>query len=401
MDTKTIITSVVISGVLAVCTVPVVTGFVALQDVTPGIVETGHINVSGTVKASRIEAIASTLASVSGQNSSTTGHGVHGTATALTGSANGVTGLSYSSAGKGVFGSASAGTGTSYGGYFENWSVSGRGIRGIALHPTGATLGVEGVSVGTSGTGVFGNANATTGSTKGVHGESASTSGIGVYGLSTATSGTTYGMYAWSNSSSGRGIYANVNSATGVNYGVRGQTASSSGYGVYSAGNFGASGTKAFRIDHPSDPENKYLVHYSAEGPEPMNQYSGNVVTNAQGVAWVQLPEYFEQINRDFRYTLTILNEGDGFAQAKIWRKIKGNQFAIQTSSPNVEVSWEVKAIRNDLWVQKHGAPIEVEKVGNERGAYQHPELYGMPKERSMDYQLVAKTMSGQTKPKR
>ena len=34
------------------------------------------------------------------------------------------------------------------------------------------------------------------------------------------------------------------------------------------------SGVKAFRIDHPLDPENKYLLHYCAEGPEPLNVYT-------------------------------------------------------------------------------------------------------------------------------
>jgi hypothetical protein len=49
-----------------------------------------------------------------------------------------------------------------------------------------------------------------------------------------------------------------------VNCGVEGQTFSlTNGYGVYSLGRLGASGPKSFRIDHPDDPESRYLLHYS------------------------------------------------------------------------------------------------------------------------------------------
>lgn len=33
-----------------------------------------------------------------------------------------------------------------------------------------------------------------------------------------------------------------------------------------------------------------------------------------------------------------------------------------------------------------HGAPVEREKLGPERGKYQHPENYGLPREMGMDY---------------
>ncbi len=48
-------------------------------------------------------------------------------------------------------------------------------------------------------------------------------------------------------------------------------------------------------------------------------------------------------------------------------------------AAPNAKVSWEVKALRNDRWVQKNGAPVEVEKSGPEKGTYQHPDLYNQP----------------------
>lgn len=50
------------------------------------------------------------------------------------------------------------------------------------------------------------------------------------------------------------------------------------------------------------------------------------------------------------------------------------------------KVSWRVESVRNDRWVQRRGAAVEVEKQGLEKGTYQHPELYGQPKEKGMNY---------------
>ncbi len=159
-------------------------------------------------------------------------------------------------------------------------------------------------------------------------------------------------------------------------------------YGVFSNGNLSASGTKSFRIDHPSDPANKYLLHYCAEAPEPLNVYSGTTTTNAKGEAWVQLPAYFGLINKDFRYTLTVVedSDSDAFVQAKVAREIRNNRFKIRTSAPTTKVCWEVKGTRNDAWARTHTMPVEVQKNNAERGTYQHPELYGQPAERGIDF---------------
>jgi hypothetical protein len=62
-------------------------------------------------------------------------------------------------------------------------------------------------------------------------------------------------------------------SGEGSYVGVYGQTSDPAGFGVYSNGNFAASGTKAFIIDHPTDPENKNLKHFCMESPEVLNLY--------------------------------------------------------------------------------------------------------------------------------
>ena len=51
-------------------------------------------------------------------------------------------------------------------------------------------------------------------------------------------------------------------------------------------------GTKDFRIDHPLDPANKYLLHASVESSEMMNVYSGNTILDGRGQATVQLPQH-------------------------------------------------------------------------------------------------------------
>jgi hypothetical protein len=141
------------------------------------------------------------------------------------------------------------------------------------------------------------------------------------------------------------------------------------------AGNVEAmGGTKHFKIDDPLDPANKYLYHASVESPDMMNIYNGNITTNSRGIALVTLPDYFEALNRDFRYQLTVIGQ---FAQAIVAQEIRHNHFTIQTSKPNVRVSWQVTGIRHDAYAEAHPSPVEVDKPVAERGHYLHPELFG------------------------
>ncbi|MFO0838573.1 MAG: hypothetical protein U1D55_08580 [Phycisphaerae bacterium] len=312
-----------------------------------------------------------------GTTASTAGNGVYGEAIAGTGTATGVTGISYATSGMGVFGRSGAFTGPAYGGFFDTFSSSGTAVYGLANSLSGTTYGGYFAAFSPAGYGLYAYNTASTGTAPGVYGRSDSAVGIGVSGYSPLSTG----VVGVSDGSGGIGVYGGANAGASVNYGIYGSTSSFvSGYGVYSNGRFGASGTKSFRIDHPIDPANKYLNHYCAEGPEPLNVYSGAVTTDKDGEAWVELPSYYAEINRDPRYTLTVLDEAD-FALARVARKIQDNRFLIKTSRPNVEVSWEVKGVRNDRWVQRYGVPVEVEKVGVERGTYQHPELYDQPAE--------------------
>lgn len=347
---------------------------------------------------------AGTTYGVEGASASTAGRGVYGYASASSGSTYGVYGESRSTSGFGVYGTATTSSGTNYGGYFRSASSGGTGVVGVASATTGPAIGVYGGSDSSGGYAIRALSSATSGLSYGVYSISQSSDGRGVYGYATSDTGSTYGGRFESDSPTGRGVYGYVN-ATGSSdtpQGVRGYcSTATSGYAVYASGDTGASGTKSFRIDHPSDPENKYLLHYSAESPEVINFYSGKVALDARGEAVVELPAYFAAINKDPRYLLTAV--GAAMPNLHIAEEISAQalaagehagpgvaapicSFRIAGGVPGAKVSWEVKAVRNDLRMRLHGAPVERDKTGSERGRYQHPEYYGKPAELGMDH---------------
>ena len=142
-------------------------------------------------------------------------------------------------------------------------------------------------------------------------------------------------------------------------------------------------GTKLFKIDHPLDPRNKYLMHAAIESSEVLNVYSGNVVTDSNGDAVVDLPDWFEALNRDYRYQLTTVGT---FAQAIVADEIKNNRFRIQTSAPSVKVSWQVTGVRSDPQMRRHPFTAEENKPERERGYYLSPDAYDQPEERGIQW---------------
>jgi hypothetical protein len=144
------------------------------------------------------------------------------------------------------------------------------------------------------------------------------------------------------------------------------------------AGNV-SKGGGSFKIDHPLDPENKYLYHSFVESPDMMNVYNGNVVLDAGGEAVVDLPEWFEALNRDFRYQLTAI--GRPGPDLHVADEISGNRFRIAGGKGGTKVSWQVMGIRKDAFANKHRIPVEEQKPVAERGRYLHPESFGLPPE--------------------
>jgi hypothetical protein len=143
---------------------------------------------------------------------------------------------------------------------------------------------------------------------------------------------------------------------------------------------------KAFRIDHPLDPSNKYLAHSSVESSEMTNIYSGNIWLDGNGEGLVELPGWFEALNRDFRYQLTAI--GAPAPSLYVAEKVTNNKFRIAGGAPVSEVSWQISGVRHDVWAEAHPLQVEQEKPGIERGTYLDPELFGEPAEKSVRWAL-------------
>ena len=162
----------------------------------------------------------------------------------------------------------------------------------------------------------------------------------------------------------------------------------SGAYGVLANGNMGATGTKTFIIDHPKDPENKTLRHFSVESNEVLNIYRGTASFDANGEAIIDLPDYFSEINRNPNYQLTPIG---GPGQLYIKQKIENNQFIIAGGQAGMEVSWTVTAERNDAYLQQNPEQreVEVEKRADQKGKYFMPNLYNQPAEKGILYQAT------------
>ncbi len=212
---------------------------------------------------------------------------------------------------------------------------------------------------------------------------------FGVYGRAEAqnpsiTTGISYGLYgSASDGATAYGVYGAASSAT-------------TNYAGYFSGNVNVTGTLskgggAFRIDHPLDPENKYLQHSFVESPDMMNIYNGNVSTDNKGFATVEMPSYFDALNRDFRYQLTVIGQ---FAQAIVAQEISSGRFVIQTDKPDVKVSWQVTGIRHDKWANANRIQVELDKPTDQRGKYIHPAEWNQSQEKGIDWESIKESQT-------
>ncbi|MFN8321448.1 MAG: hypothetical protein U0T74_02200 [Chitinophagales bacterium] len=208
---------------------------------------------------------------------------------------------------------------------------------------------------------------------------------FGVLGIAHYSSGNNYGVYGLVDTTIGAAGYIGVVGDAGAC-----ANCAANNWAGYFFGDVNVTGalSKAsgtFRIDHPQDPANKYLIHSFVESPDMMNIYNGNITTDASGTAVVKLPAYFEAENMDFRYQLTPMGI---FAQAIVGEEISNNSFVVKTDKPNVKVSWQVTGVRKDAWAQQHRVVDEVSK-GKDAGKYLHPELFGLSNEYRINYTPV------------
>lgn len=288
---------------------------------------------------------------------------------------------------------------------------------GVAVRAQNTNTGVAIVANGTSTANTFSTIQSTvaansnqasavignsTGAAWGVSGQvqSTATATAAVYGSNLRTngghgvSGIGYnGTVGETNYSMGYGIYgenydaiAPLGDGVGVAgkgyYGVFGEDrymgAVLGAYGVVSNGDFGATGAKSFMIDHPQDPENKILRHFSTESNEVLNIYRGNILLDANGEAVVEMPDYYDAININPSYHLTPIG---GYAQLFIKEELSNGKFVIGGGNPGMKVSWTIYAERNDPYFQRfpEKRTVEYEKREGQKGRYFIPELYGAP----------------------
>jgi hypothetical protein len=122
----------------------------------------------------------------------------------------------------------------------------------------------------------------------------------------------------------------------------------------------------AFRIDHPLDPDRRWLSHSFVESPDMMNVYNGTAMLDGRGRATVRLPRYFETLNRDFRYQLTAI--GSEAPSLHVARKVQRNAFQIAGGSPGQEISWQITGIRQDDYANAHRIKVETRKSKADQG---------------------------------
>ena len=265
-------------------------------------------------------------------------------------------------------------------------------VLGVSSNPDGS--GVEGSASGGNAAGVFGVNDSGPGAWGrsatgfGVFGESPAfgvrgptTDGAAVYGLA---SGIGVGVF-------GQGLVGVFGQTNGfeTSQAIRGDNGSSNtvGYAGAFLGRVGVFGTLfkeggAFKIDHPLDPANKYLNHSFIESPDMKNLYDGVVTLDENGEALVELPEWFEALNRDFRYQLTCIG---GHAPVFIADEIDRPSLPHRRRLAGPE--GVVAGHRRSATIRTRrttASSSKKSKPRSEKGTYMYPDGYGMPRSMGM-----------------
>ncbi len=118
-------------------------------------------------------------------------------------------------------------------------------------------------------------------------------------------------------------------------------------------------GSGTFVIDHPLDSKNKLLFHSFVESPDVKNLYDGIATLNQNGEAVIKLPNYFEALNKDFRYQVKPVDKSAPNLYIK--EEVKDNKFTIAGGVPGQKISWQVTGTRQDPYILANPIIVEVE----------------------------------------
>jgi hypothetical protein len=306
---------------------------------------------------------------VYGNVGTTNGIGVNATAVGPGGTAVHANGGSYgvhvtSAGGTAFYNEPGPGWGVVAHGSFVGGSFTGgdSGVYCIAANPTGSTYGVYAEAGADGGYGVYG-----TGPYAGVRGDSSSVAvwghgRTGVFGEATGT-GVQGGT---SNYTTENGVVA-----FGSTYALYAST--NTGWGIWCQGDMRVTGTVnpaavVQQIDHPQDPEHKWLSQSLVSSGEALNVQGGTVTLDATGAATVRLPGYFSVLTgaADLRYQLTAI--GAAAPNLHVSQEVTANRFEIAGGAPGQKVSWQVSGVRKDAYATAHPLRVETRKSKKDQG---------------------------------
>ena len=119
-------------------------------------------------------------------------------------------------------------------------------------------------------------------------------------------------------------------------------------------------GSGTFLIDHPLDPKNMLLYHSFVESPDVKNMYDGIATLDENGEVTIELPHYFDALNKDTRYQFFPLYEA--MPNLYIKNLEKENSFAIAGGKAGGQISWQITGIRHDPYILANPIIVEVRK---------------------------------------
>ena len=74
-----------------------------------------------------------------------------------------------------------------------------------------------------------------------------------------------------------------------------------------------------------------------------------------------------------------------------IAQEVNGNTFRIAGGKAGMKVSWQITGIRQDAYAVTNGIKVEERKTGEDIGRYLHPEAFGLPESRQINYDINSK----------